>query len=107
MCEKLMSLEVVHVCQSETLKDREGCPSDVTHVFLPALRSLRSVPPLVSCPTGTVAKLIGLLQIRQRNCSRNISPFSLCSRSPGSLEGIEALRTQHKSLLLSLACIYL
>lgn len=60
--------------------------------FPPPL-SLRSVPPLVSCPAGMLAKLIGLFQIRQRNCSRNISPFSLCSRSPGSLEGIEALRT--------------
>lgn len=75
--------------------------------FPPVLLSLRSVPPLVSCPAGMLAKLIGLLQIRQRNCSRNISPFSLCSPSPGSLEGIEVLRTQHKSSLPSLLCIYL
>lgn len=61
----------------------------------PVLLSWRSEPPLVSCPAGMLAKLIGLLQIRQRHCSRNISPFSL-PRSPGSLEGIEALRTQHK-----------
>lgn len=66
---------------------------------LPA-SALRSVPPLVSCPAGMLAKLIGLLQIRRRHCSRNISPFSLCSRSPGPLKGIEALRTQHKSHFL-------
>lgn len=83
------------------------CVQDTVCVFLPVLPSLRSEPPLVSCPAGMLAKLIGLLQIRQRNCSRNISPFSLCSRSPGSLEGIEALKTQHKSSLPSLACIYL
>lgn len=81
----------------------------IRRVFFPphVPLSLRSVPPLVSCPAGTLAKLIGLLQIRQRHCSRNISPLSLCSRSPGSLEGIEALRTQHKSPLPPSPCVYL
>lgn len=92
---------------AETLGDREGCLSDMAHVFAPVPLSLRGVPPMVSCPAGKVAKLIGLLQIRQRNCSGNISPFSFCSRSPGSLEGIEALRTQHKSALPFLPCMLL
>ena len=82
----------------------EHCLCDTAHVSPPVLLSLGSELPLVSCPAGM---LIGLLQIRQRNCSRNISSFSLCSRSPGSLEGIEALRTQHKPSLPSLPCIYL
>lgn len=107
LCEKFMSLEAVNVWQSATLRDGLCYVCDMARIFLPVLLSLRSEPPLVSCPAGVLAKLIGLLQIRQRNCSRNISPFSLCSRSPGSLEGIEAPRTQHKSSLAFLPCIYL
>lgn len=75
---------------------RGGCLSGKAH-FLPSLPvplSLRAPPPLVSCPAGMVAKLISLLQIRQRNCSRNGLLFSLCTRSPGSLKGTEGLRNR-------------
>ncbi len=89
---------------NQRLWDMGNAACVIRHVFFPPVPLCwRSEPPLVSCPAGMLAKLIGLLQIRQRHCSRNISPFSpfsLCSRSPGSLEGIEALRTQHKSHFL-------
>lgn len=82
-------------------KIRGGCLSDKKLFFFPL--SFRAPPSLVSCPAGMVAKLIGLLQIRQRNCSRNglifLSLFARTHQDPS--RGLRGFRTEHKSALPS------
>lgn len=88
----LRNIKLLHAVQKifgDTVQVRQTPRWRLSRVLL----SLRSGPPLVRCPAGLLAKLISQLQIRRRNCKSNISAFSLCSRSPGLLKGIEAPRT--------------
>lgn len=59
---------------------------------------IRSVLLLVRCLARMPAKLIGLLQLRQRHGSRN--PFSLTSLNQDHSRVMEALQTQHKYQIL-------
>lgn len=91
---------------NQTLRDWECCRCDSARIVPQSLSAWEVCHHWSVVLQGCSPSLSVCYKSGREIAAGTSLPFSLCFPLPGSLEGIEALRTQHKSSLPSLPCDY-